>query len=117
MIDHKYLDQRNEARAAAKQKAYVRYSMVEIDGEQKNHASALSDYSCSGLRMVCHEPIPVGQVLKFSVVIDELNKSYRLLGQIRWCLEVDEIPTYHAGVSLVEDDSADLVSWLNDCQH
>ncbi|WP_144395494.1 PilZ domain-containing protein [Pleionea sediminis] len=116
MIDQKYLDQRDFDRFSSPGKSYTCYKMVEIDGEEKKHASPLSDYSCSGLRIICHEPIPVGQVLQFDVHINDLQ-HYELWGQIRWCLEVDEVPTYHAGVWFVENDSLDFEKWSKICDH
>jgi hypothetical protein len=105
------IDQRNEKRRVAKEQSFVQYQITELDGKPKSHASPLNDYSASGIRLVCHEPVAVGQVLQLDVFLQGEQQPLHLTGEIRWCLEVDEIPTYHAGVSFVEDDSQDFKRW------
>jgi hypothetical protein len=111
MQEPEYIDERVEQRRAANDRSFVQYRMYELDGKPKSHASPLSDFSPSGLKLVSHEPIPLGQILQLDVFLPGIQNPLHLTGEIRWCLEVDEIPTYHAGVSFVEDGSRDIEHW------
>ncbi len=117
MQDPEYIEERIDPRHSAQKQSFVQYRMIELDGNEKSHASPLSDYSLSGLKLVSHEPIPVGQILKLDIFLPGKVQAIHLTGEIRWCLEVDEIPTYHAGISFVEDGSRDFDNWREICRH
>ncbi|PWK50770.1 PilZ domain-containing protein [Pleionea mediterranea] len=110
-----FSDERAEQRISADKGMFIQYKVVEIDGKPRVHASTLFDYSCSGLKVVCYEPLPIGQILQLTIGLKGKPDSYDLTGQIKWCLEVDEIPTYHAGICFLDNASSDFKSWLEVC--
>lgn len=117
MQDPEYIEERVEARHSASKQSFVQYRMIELDGNEKSHASPLSDYSSSGLKLISHEPIPVGQILNMDIFLPGEERAIHLTGETRWCLEVDDVPTYHAGISFVEDGSRDYDNWRRVCRH
>ncbi len=107
----KQSEQRNNPRLTMSESAYVRYHLVELDGKEKMHASPVRDWSVQGVKVECHEPVPIGQVLKMDLHLDDIHQEFHLIGQIRWCLEVDQTPTYFAGICFIEDGSKDYKCW------
>ncbi|NVJ51360.1 MAG: PilZ domain-containing protein [Gammaproteobacteria bacterium] len=108
-------DARQLVRMAPGEDLFIKYHLVELDGRERLHASKIADISCGGAKFSATEPLPVGQILKVDVISPPRQSHFQLMGQVRWCLEVDEIPTYHAGIHFVEDDGAEFAEWLQVC--
>jgi|GEM_PF-2041298 len=106
---------RSDERLPPQDELYIKYQLVELDGREKLHASRVADVSCRGAKFTSSEPLPVGQMLVIDLISPPSQTRYHLMGQVRWCLEVDEIPTYHAGIHFVEDSSEDFAKWLKNC--
>ncbi len=111
MAKPRFQDQRDGDRQRVLDDSFVRYRLIEMDGSEKLHASPLKDYSLSGIRVISHEPVPIGQKIKMNVYINPADVSFELAGEICWCLEVDQTPTYYAGVRILADTSRDLRDW------
>ena len=108
-------DQRDDIRQVTAGDLVINYSLIEIDGSMSRHASHITDYSSGGIRFIAHEPLPIGQLVELTVSSQSMKHDFHLSGQVKWCLEVDPIPTYHAGLSFVDDGSQDFSRWVNAC--
>ncbi|NVJ59326.1 MAG: PilZ domain-containing protein [Gammaproteobacteria bacterium] len=110
-------DQRSDLRHSTRDDVVINYSLIEIDGSNTKHASRVTDYSSQGIRFIAHEPLPIGQIIHLTVSGRALKRDFNLTGQVKWCLEVDAIPTYHAGLSFIEDGSKDFIRWVDSCSN
>ncbi|MCO7225319.1 PilZ domain-containing protein [Pleionea sp. CnH1-48] len=102
---------RSEARLAVQREAFIRYKFTQLDGAEKLHASRIRDISLSGIKIVCHEPVPIGQILDLNVIFSDDERVFVLIGRVQWCLELDNTPTYSAGVCLIDKESSDFSDW------
>ncbi|MEE4244973.1 MAG: PilZ domain-containing protein [Kangiellaceae bacterium] len=102
-------DLRVEDRQLCRERFFVRYRLKELDGLNAKHASRLDDYSNQGIKLVSMEPMSVGQVIRLNLFSMDNSVEFELTGEVKWCLEVDQIPTYHAGVGLKREQ--DIKKW------
>lgn len=96
-------DLRSQKRRKASHKILVSYPCQDGGDERVKHTCSTEDISESGLKLVTRHPLPLGTKLPITVTINEQEETkFEFLGEVKWCLEVDNAPTYFAGIKLVE---------------
>ena len=56
-------------------------------------------------------PLPLGCILPIEVQITDLDEHFCFTGEVKWCLEINEAPTYFAGIKLLKILKNDYEEW------
>jgi len=71
----------------------------------------LQDVSASGLKILTRFSVPLGNVVPLEIDLGELWAVIDVSAEVKWCLEIDEAPTFYVGVKLVDMDKSNLQVW------
>ncbi|MET1253715.1 PilZ domain-containing protein [Aliikangiella maris] len=83
-------------------------------GETKpfEHTCATEDISEGGLKIVSQTPLPLGVSLPLEVKVIKPEQLFKFLGEVKWCLEVDDSPTFFIGIKLLDIIENEYRNWL-----
>ncbi len=109
-------EMRSHARAQAENETFVHYSFNDSTGHLHEFTGPLEDYCFTGLKLTAFEPLNVGQSLALKIHVANIEGVLRLNGEVRWCLEVNQVPTYHAGILFSLHNSPDITTWRAHCE-
>ncbi|NVJ51361.1 MAG: PilZ domain-containing protein [Gammaproteobacteria bacterium] len=70
-----------------------------------------ADISPGGLKVTSNYPIDVGAFLELLIDFDQESLKYLLTGEVKWCRQIDSVPTYHCGFELLEAEHSDIKLW------
>jgi hypothetical protein len=104
-------DLRSEKRKTGRHSILVCYPSQ--DGSEKSikHACKTEDISIGGLKIIIGRPLPLGCILPIEVQVTDLNECFDFNGEVKWCLEINEAPTYFAGIKLLKISKNDYQKW------
>ena len=104
-------DLRREKRNAGKHSILVCYPSQDGSEKEIKHTCKTEDISEGGLKIVMRRPLPLGCVLPIEVQVTDLDESFSFTGEVKWCLEINEAPTYFAGIKLLKILKNDYQEW------
>ena len=110
-MQNKLDDLRSEKRTAKKHTILVCYSSQDGSKKEVKHTCKVEDISEGGLKIVIRRPLPLGCILPIEVQVADLNKIFQFHGEVKWCLEIDEAPTYFAGIKLLKIVKKNYQEW------
>ena len=100
---------RDDARKFATQKVEVDFP---CDGGKLNHYICSShDISGSGVKLISHRVMQLGNTHCIKIYLGEEFGVIKAVGEIKWCLEIDDVPTYYVGVKLQDLSKKHTESW------
>ncbi|MCF6193859.1 MAG: PilZ domain-containing protein [Kangiellaceae bacterium] len=106
-------DLRRENRSTTEKTISVSFSNKKNGTDIQVHQCRLQDISSGGLKILTHISLPLGTVKSIAIDLGKPRGSIQAKAEIRWCLEIDETPTYFLGIKLVEFTKKDLNIWQN----
>lgn len=95
-------DLRREKRVAGKHSILVCYPSQDGSQKEEKYQCKTEDISEGGLKIVTRHSLPLGCILPIEILVIDENTSFRFNGEVKWCLEIDEAPTYFAGIKLLK---------------
>lgn len=100
---------RDDARKFATQKVEIDFP---CDGGKLNHYICSSqDISNNGVKLISHRVMQLGNVHCIKIDLGEEFGTVNAVGEVKWCLEIDDVPTYYVGVKLRELSSQHMEKW------
>ncbi|MCO7225318.1 PilZ domain-containing protein [Pleionea sp. CnH1-48] len=69
------------------------------------------DISATGLKVQSSYPLKVNSLLELLVEFKDDSSRFLLTGEVRWCDQIDDMPTYLCGFEIIEAEHSDIHSW------
>ncbi|PWK50771.1 PilZ domain-containing protein [Pleionea mediterranea] len=69
------------------------------------------DISPSGIKVRSHYPITEGAFLELLIDFKQGSLKYLLTGEVKWCNQLNDEPTYNCGFELVDAEHSDIKLW------
>jgi len=104
-------DLRRESRVTAEHTISVSFSDKQNGTDVQVHQCNTQDISSGGFKILSHISLPLGTVKSMVIDLSEPRCSINAKTEVRWCLEIDETPTFYLGMKLVELTPKDLIIW------
>jgi len=104
---------RSEQRISGKDAIFVCYPSQDGSRKEEKHTCNAEDISQGGIKIVTRRPLPLGCILPIEIQIQDKSIHFSFDGEVKWCLEIDEAPTYFAGIKLVKLDGKSYQQWRN----
>lgn len=104
-------DLRRENRKLSEKMIVVRYVNESQNNTEETHTCSSQDISAGGLKLVSHCPLELGSEMPMEIDLGSMWAVIDVRGQVKWCLEIDESPTYYIGVKLIEIEKSNRQVW------
>jgi c-di-GMP-binding flagellar brake protein YcgR len=77
--------------------------------EKKNGTS--EDISISGIQLICEERIPVDQIVRLDIVINETQEPLATFAEVRWIREDSGIKKFRVGMEflVIKEDHIEAI--------
>ncbi len=103
---------RSQKRRAGKYSILIAHSSVDGKGVNVKQVCTTKDVSERGLKVVIRKSLPVGEVFSIEVHALKTDSYFKFKGEVKWCFEVDEIPTFFAGIKLIKITENSFDNWV-----
>ncbi|MGX5174200.1 PilZ domain-containing protein [Aliikangiella sp. IMCC44653] len=70
------------------------------------------DISVSGLKVISHQPIPLEYIFPIEIKWLREGVEFCFSGEVKWCLQTDEQPTFNIGIKLHELLENSIENWF-----
>ncbi len=104
-------DLRRENRKFSEEMVVVRYINQSQNAREETHSCSSQDISAGGLKLVSHCPLELGSEMPMEIDLGSLWAVINVRAQVKWCLEIDDAPTYYIGVKLIEIEKSNRQVW------
>ena len=79
---------------------------------QEQHVCRSENISAGGLKLLSHHSLPLGNSLDMEIDLGEMWAVIKAIAEVKWCLEIDDSPTYYIGVKLINIEESDKQVWV-----
>lgn len=104
-------DLRSQKRRKTNHSILISYPSQDGSDQSIKHTCSTEDISESGLKVVTRRPLPLGNTMPVSITVSEPEAEFKFLGEVKWCLEVDDAPTFFAGIKLIKILDNSYTKW------
>lgn len=104
-------DLRREKRKFSEQSVTVRFRDASDDNQLRVLQCSSQDISAGGLKIVSSKPLMRGMQTPMEIDLGRMWAVIEVVAEVKWCLEVDEVPTYYIGIKLVDIQDSNLQVW------
>jgi len=104
-------DLRRERRKFTEQSVIVRFHDKSNNNVVRTLKCSSQDISAGGLKLVSRTPLALGLEVPMEIDLGSMWAVIEVVAQIKWCLEVDEMPTYYVGIKLIDIKQSNLQVW------
>jgi len=104
-------DLRRDDRKYSDEMIIVRYINASQNDQEETHTCRSQDISAGGLKLVSHRPLALGTEMPMEIDLGSLWAVIDVRAEVKWCLEIDESPTYYIGVKLIEIEKSNRQVW------
>ncbi len=104
-------DLRRETRKSSTDTITARFKDDSSIDNNESFVCRSQDISPGGLKLISHKPISLGKIVPIELDLGTMWAVIEAQAQIKWCLEIDESPTYYIGVKLVKIEDGHLQVW------
>jgi len=83
-------------------------------GEGKKNCTHIcrpQDMSAGGIKLLTHCAIPVQSEISLEIDLGDTWAVIEAIGQVKWCLEIDDLPTYYLGIKLSTLENSNRQVW------
>lgn len=110
-------DLRRENRKYSEEMVTVRYVNASHNDQEETHSCRSQDISAGGLKLVSHRPLALGTEMPMEIDLGSLWAVIDVKAEVKWCLEIDESPTYYIGIKLIEIEKSNRQVWKKFIEH
>ncbi len=104
-------DLRRENRKFSEEMVIVRYVNQTQNDQEETHSCRSQDISAGGLKIVSHCPLTLGSEMAMEIDLGSMWAVINVRAQVKWCLEIDDTPTYYIGIKLVDIEKSNRQVW------
>jgi len=104
-------DLRRDSRKFTEKTITVRYVNVSRNNQRESHTCSSQNISAGGLKLISHCPLELDSELDMEIDLGSLWAVIDVKVQVKWCLEIDAVPTYYIGVKLIEIEESNRQVW------
>lgn len=104
-------DLRSENRTFAEKTISVRYANQSLNNKEETHTCRSQDISAGGLKLISHFPLELGAQMPMEIDLGQMWAVIDVNAEVKWCLEIDEAPTYYIGVKLIKIEKSNRQVW------
>ena len=104
-------DLRRERRKHSEETVIVRYVNKSQNNQEETHSCNSQDISAGGLKIVSHRPLALGSEMPMEIDLGSLWAVIDVRAQVKWCLEIDDAPTYYIGIKLIDIKESNRQVW------
>jgi hypothetical protein len=69
------------------------------------------DISADGMKIISHCPMALGHELPMEIDLGEMWAVIDVVAEVKWCLEIDDAPTFYIGIKLINIEQENLQVW------
>lgn len=89
---------------------------VEVDfpcngGKPSHYICSSHDISAGGVKLISHRVMSLGDTHCIKIDLGSDFGSVKAKGNVKWCLEIDDVPTFYVGVKLIDLSEEDTQKW------
>ena len=104
-------DLRREKRKFVEQTVTVRFNDTAHNNVVRILKCSSQDISAGGLKLVSRTPLSLGENVPVEIDLGAMWAVIEAEAEVKWCLEVDDMPTYYIGMKLVDIQQSNLQVW------
>jgi len=104
-------DLRREARTFSEQTISVKF-LNEFQNKDESHICRSEDISAGGIKLISHHSLALGQRMDMEIDLGDMWAVIKTVAEVKWCLEIDDSPTYYIGVKLVDIGNSNKQVWV-----
>jgi len=104
-------DLRREARKFSEKTITVKF-INEFQNKEESHICRSEDISAGGIKIISHHSLALGQSMNMEIDLGNMWAVIDAVAEVKWCLEIDDSPTYYIGVKLVDIDKSNRQVWV-----
>ncbi len=104
-------DLRRDTRVATEHTITVSFVHQQESGRAYSNPCRSQDISVGGLKILTHFPVPLGSIIPMEIDLGEQWAVIEVKAEVKWCLEIDDAPTFYIGVKLIDVDKSNLQVW------
>lgn len=104
-------DLRRERRRFAEHSISVRFNDPSRNNIARSILCSSQDISAGGLKLVSNSPLALGLEVPMEIDLGNMWAVISVVAEVKWCLEVDDIPTYYIGIKLIDIQKSNLQVW------
>ena len=102
---------RREKRVKSDHAILVSYPSQDGSNKEEKHYCKTKDISEAGLKIVTGRPLPLGCVIPIEIYVEKADTRFSFNGEVKWCLETNDAPTYFAGIKLLKIIKQNYQEW------
>jgi hypothetical protein len=104
-------DLRSEVRKPSEKTISVKYANDYQGGCEEVHVCRSQDISAGGIKLISHKPLALGSEMPMEIDLGSMWAVIDTTAEVKWCLEIDETPTYYIGIKLIDINKPNLQVW------
>jgi len=104
-------DLRREARTFSETTITVKF-LNEFQNKDESHICRSEDISAGGIKLISHHSLALGQLMNMEIDLGDRWAVINAVAEVKWCLEIDDSPTYYIGVKLVDIENSNRQVWV-----
>lgn len=104
-------DLRRETRKISDKDISVKFVNKARGNKEEHHVCRSQDISAGGLKLISHRGLALGTIIPMEIDLGELWAVIEVKAEVKWCLEIDNAPTFYIGVKLLEIDKSHRQVW------
>ncbi len=105
------IELRREPRKTAQNAISIKFKNRGKGKKNCTHLCRSQDVSAGGLKLLTHCAIPLESEIPLEIDLGESWAVIEAVGQVKWCLEIDDMPTYYVGIKLLTLEKSNLQVW------
>ena len=104
-------DLRRDTRSFSEKNITVKF-LNELQSKEESHICRSEDISAGGIKLISHHSLSLGQTMNMEIDLGDMWAVINTVAQVKWCLEIDDSPTYYIGVKLIDIENANRQVWV-----
>ncbi len=104
-------DLRREKRKFVEQSVTVKFNDSAHNNVVRILKCSSQDISAGGLKLVSRTPLGLNQHVPLEIDLGSMWAVIEAEAEVKWCLEVDDMPTYYIGLKLIDIQESNLQVW------
>jgi hypothetical protein len=104
-------DLRRETRKFSAKNISVTIIDQSTDTKSETFLCRSEDISAGGMKIISHCPLAMGHELPMEIDLGEMWAVIEVVAEVKWCLEIDDAPTFYIGIKLIKVEQENLQVW------
>ena len=104
-------DLRRETRIFPEKAISVKFINESQGGLKEKLLCRSQDISAGGLKLISDRPLVRGSEMAMEIDLGNMWAVIDVNAEVKWCIEIDDAPTYYIGVKLINIEKSNRQVW------